>query len=387
MIKLKQMMKNKFDDDNGLAVRAAKIKGINQPQKLYKFVSGEVKEIDNFEAVRELIEFLFPNNHEEVLIEYCNDLDPNKQFIRDAIEYATLFEKKEMQKVLLKKLKSATNTKGAEYLYFYELKGRANSLSSSEMFNELSTYNFKTQEMPVLARLMLVKVLIRETKYNTAAELIDNLEILVNNMKDSYFKESLKKRFHATKVSLNLRKGDHKETEKLGEQALSIHKLTPLDIYILMDMGNAYIMHDYEIAMNYFERAVALANQFNDKVRLVQVKNSIDFCMCYWKKYSHNGQEVDENDYSDYNKAFYYISVGEKEIAEKCLESIEYGNMDDVDKAFYYFYKGLLTNERSDYFKSVKHFKNAGDKHYRKMAIIELEKLGEEEFVIETLLA
>ena len=387
MIKLKQMMDNKFKDDTGLAVRAAKIKGINQPQKLYKFVSGEIKEIDNFKAMREVIEFIFRNNHEEVLTQYGNDLDPNKQFIRDAVEYASLFEKKEMTGVLLEKLKSSTNSKGNEWSYFYKLKEKSKGMSSSDIFKEITSYNFKTKEMPIFSNLMLMNAYLYETKYNSAEEMAEMTESLINELKDGYIKESYRKRLYAVKVSLTLRGGNHKKTEELGKQALSIHETSPVDIYILMNIGNAYIMHDYDVAMSYFERAVSLANEFKDDIRLVQVKNSIDFCMCYWKKYSHNGEEINQEDYSDYNKAFYYISVGNNEVAEKCLESIDYGNMDDVDKAFYYFYKGLLTKEKHDFYKSIKHFKITGDKNYRQMPIIELKKLGEDDILIEVLSA
>lgn len=387
MVKLKQMMKNKFDEDTGLAVQLAKIDGINQPQKLYKFVSGEIKEIDNFKAIRKVIESMFKYNHEEVLTQYGNDLDPNKQFIRDAVEYASLFEKSEMTEVLLNKLKNSTNSKGNEWGYFYELKEKAATMSSSEIFKEITSYNFKTPEMPIFSNLMLMNAYRAETKYKTAEEMAEMTEALIEDLKDGYIKESYKKRLQALKVSLTLRNGDHKETERLGKEALMTHETTPVDIYILMNMGNAYIMHDYDKAMDYFKKAENLANEFNDEERLVQVKNSVDFCMCYWRKYNRNGQEVNESDYSDYNKAFYYISVGNIEAAEICLDSIEYGNMDDVDKAFYYFYKGLLTRDKHDFYKSVKHFKVTDDKHYRQMPIIELKRLGEDDILIEVLSA
>jgi len=387
MIKLKQMMDNKFKDDTGLAVRAAKIKGINQPQKLYKFVSGETKEIDNLDAMLELVEFLFPNNHEEVFTEYCNDLDPNNQFIRDAVEYASLFEKSKMLDVLVKRLKTSTNSKGKEWYGVYELSLKSNTFSSDDISSQIEELSPKSKEMKFLSNMLLVKAYIRETKFELADDKLKTILRYENEIKKGYIKDSFTKRLNTTKVSLALRQGDQKATEKMGEQALLVHKLCPSDVYVLMDMGNAYIMHDYDIAMGYFDRALKLANDFNDQVRMIQVKNSIDFCMCYWKKHQYNNDTHPEEDYSDYNAAFYYLSVGNREAAARCLDSLEEKNADNIDMAFYYFYKGLLTNERKYHVKSVVHFKNARDKHYRKMPIIELEKLGEEDFMIEALLA
>jgi len=387
MIKLKQMMENKFEQDRGLAIEAAKIKGINDPQKIYKFYNGTTKEIDDLKAVLELVKFTFPRDHEEVFTEYCNDLEPNNQLIRDTVEYASLFEKEGMLDALIKRLSTSTNAKGKEWYAVYNLSLTADKLNSEQLEEEIDEITIKSIEMKFFTSLLLLKAYINDTEFDVAKKQLKKVTRYFNEIKKSFIKECYEKRFNAVKVSLALRQGDQEKTETLGKEALSTENRCPLDVYVLMNMGNAYIMHDYEIAMNYFERAVELANKFNDTTRLIQVKNSIDFCMCYWKNCSHDGQEVNEEDYSDYNQAFYYISVGEKEKAAKCLESFEEDKMDNLDKAFYYFYKGLLTNERKDYIKSVTHFKHAGDNHYRKMPVIELEKIGEDDFIIESLLA
>ncbi|WP_425203687.1 AimR family lysis-lysogeny pheromone receptor [Priestia megaterium] len=387
MIKLKQMMKNKFDDDMGLAVRAAKIKGINQPQKLYKFASGETKEIDDLDALLEVIKFIFPNDYEEIFTEYCNDLEPNNQLIRDTLEYASLFEKEGMLNNLIDRISNSTNAKGKEWYNVYSLSLTADKLTLEKLEEKIDKLSVKSDEMKFLTSLLLLKAYINETEFKPAERELKTITRHFENIKKGYVKDSFEKRLNAARVSLALRQGDHKRTEELGKEALLNEIRCPLDVYVLMNMGNGYIMYDYEIAMNYFNEATKLANHFNDKDRLTQVKNSIDFCKTYWKKNSYNGQEINEEDYSDYNQAFYYISVGETEKAQKCLDSFEECKMDNLDKAFYYFYKGLITNERADYVKSATHFKHAGDNHYRKMPVIELEKLGEYDYIIESLLA
>ncbi|MEM4994902.1 AimR family lysis-lysogeny pheromone receptor [Priestia sp. SB1] len=388
MVKLKQMMKNKFDDDKGLPVRAANnIKGIKTPQQIYKFVSGETKEIDSLNSLVELVELTFPRDHEEILVDYCNDLEPNNQLIRDALEYASLYEKEEMLKNLISRISTSTNAKGKEWYSVYTLSLVADKMELETLEEKVDELKIKSDEMEFMASLLLLKAYIKETEFKPAKRELKTLTRHFENIKGGYIKDSYEKRLNAVKVSLALRQGDYKKTEKLGKEALLTENRCPLDIFVLMNMGNGYIMYDYEVAMSYFNEATKLANYFNDNDRLTQVKNSIDFCKTYWKKNSYDGQEINEGDYSDYNQAFYYISVGENEKAQMCLDSFEESRMDNLDKAFYYFYKGLLTNEREYHVRSATHFNSSGDKHYRMMPVIELEKLGEYDYIIESLLA
>ncbi|MNG36256.1 hypothetical protein D3C84_1232300 [compost metagenome] len=57
--------------------------------------------------------------------------------------------------------------------------------------------------------------------------------------------------------------------------------------------------------------------------------------------------------------------------------------LNEYQLAYDNFYRGLITNEKSYYYESIKYFKLTGDKFTRRIALIELKKLGESDQQLE----
>jgi len=210
---------------------------------------------------------------------------------------------------------------------------------------------------------------------------------MISNLKDSYIKKSFTTRINAIKVSATLNEGNCSETEAVGLKALDTNEHTPFNILINMNIGNAFIMYDFDKAMYYFKRAISLCDEFSDEIKRIQVQHSIDFCKAYWK-IDTKPEDINVIDVSSkYNKIFAYIAIDDKGHAFELLESIDIEEITDDEKAFHFFYRGMVTREKEDFYQSIEYFRTTYDKHYRNLSIIELRKMGENEFLLKALSA
>jgi hypothetical protein len=228
VIKLKQMMKNKFDDDKGLALKVAKEAGLSSANPLYKFVNEDDREMNDFGALTKVVKILFKEEHRGLLLNYFSSISPNKQSMRNALEYASVFKDKEMLAVILESMKDADNRHSVDYKPLYEIDLNLPNLSIPEAFEKIHQTKCNTDEMHVFSKLIMLYTYIRDAKYNMLKDSIDLVEPMILNLKDSYIKKSFTTRINAIKVSATLNEGIHSETEAVGLKALEANEHTTL---------------------------------------------------------------------------------------------------------------------------------------------------------------
>lgn len=387
MMKLKSLIKDKFDTERGLALEVAKEVGLKTATPLYKWLNENDREMDDLSMIVKMAKKICSDKWNLVIKEYFKELNPNKQSMRSALEYLSVFKDVETSKELLELTKNSDNKETFDFNFYYTLEHKALQMDSKEVATIIDNRKAKTIEMTVFSKFILMYAYLRDAKYQSMEEQVEFIAPLIEQMKEGYMKRSFTSRLNALKVSIILNDGDSEKTEKLGLQALETNERTPLDVLINMNMGNAYIMYDFNKAMKYFNTAIELAEYYNDETKKSMVQHSIDFCKCYWKV-NCNPSKIDVVGLSSkYNKIFAHISCEEHEEAMQLIESIDMEDLDDDMKAFHFFYKGMITRDKDDFYESVEYFRKTGDRHYRNLSLIELKKLGDSERLLKSLSA
>jgi tetratricopeptide (TPR) repeat protein len=178
------------------------------------------------------------------------------------------------------------------------------------------------------------------------------------------------------KVDVNL------HTDEIGKLIESLFQIEnapdPTKTMVYLQVGNSYMTKNYDKAMFYFNKALECKTIKSE----YEIKQSINFTSLLWDRL-----ENFNSDGTASNELFYYIKSGNKGMAEKTLNKINFDELSVHGKAFNMFYRGLLFQEKSYFYKSVEYFIKAGEKFYKLLPIMELKKMGENDYIINVLCA
>lgn len=387
--KLKQMIKNEMEKDRTLATKLTKLIGYANPSALYKFLNDSKRDFKEFNAILAIIRELFPEQEKELMMEVTKTLDPNKHIARVALEYATINKHEELKKYLLEKLASAKNIESKDFAFIYDVYAKLSNgeIPSREGIQMINRKGFTSYEAQVFSRIVLMyEYYFRLELFDNILELMDIVKPELDDINDQYLKEQYKIRINLLMVAVCLHKG---MVEESREYAYSILKCNNIPNYTevttLLNLGNSFIMEDYNKSFEYLKKGLDLAIKYNLENSITQLKSSLNFLMNYWgeepKYLNFNSREI----FDIHEIAFMYIRKGNKNKALEILNSINQDDMSNWQKGFHYFYRGLIDNNKENYYKSVTYFKLTGDRFYRQLPLIELKKLGENEVLLNAL--
>jgi hypothetical protein len=153
-----------------------------------------------------------------------------------------------------------------------------------------------------------------------------------------------------------------------------------------LTLGNSYIFESFEKASEYMMKSLEIATKYNYENRIVQAQRSLNFVQNYWRKIPMYLNEESDKISDRHELAFFYIRNNNSKGLE-ILESINVDDLTDLQKGFYYFYKGLALESKEMYFKSLKSFNACGEEFYKNLPIIELKKSGVEEYILDAFLS
>jgi hypothetical protein len=206
--------------------------------------------------------------------------------------------------------------------------------------------------------------------------LYEDVKNQIESIKKKFAKDTFYARLFLLECSVNLHNmnlGSLKEKLFLMESALD-----PIKSLAYLQIGNSYMLTSYDKANKLFKQGLEIASE---KYK-VQFKRSINFNNILWDKFE---GYLPDGDIS--NELFYYAKKGQKEQGICVLKKIDVESLSDHAKGFNYYYQGLLFNDKVLLYKSVEYFNKCGEKFYKKLPILELQKAGESEYVLNALSA
>jgi tetratricopeptide (TPR) repeat protein len=379
------MIKNELDKDKGLATKLAQVAGLANPSPLYKFLNEPDREMNDFKGLLEIVRYLFMDREKEIMHDYTLTLDPNGKCARISLEYSLSNRMYDITDTLIAKLSQSKNTDSREWALIYGIDRKVDKgeITLLESIDVIAEQRIKSKEMQSFGKMLQFYAYFKSRMFDMMFQISTGLEEKIKKINDNYIRFSYLCRLGLVMANVNLFSNNIDDARKYGRMVLDNTTQDSLRSVTYLQLGNAHIMENYEVSKDYLTQAyITCKNIENGKLRLIQVKRSLNFLNNYWGvKPEH--LDFDSTEVSDVHEvAFYYIRSEQYEKAKVVLDGISNINMNDYQKGFHFFYRGLMSSEMDDFRNSVYHFKKSGDKYYRNLSLIELEKLGENPMVL-----
>lgn len=354
-----------------------------------KWLNEPERDITDFNGLIAVINKLFPYTESDLMSDYAKTLDGNRKTARYMLEYASVNNLKDLASYMRQKLNDSRNSisKAWGEIYSIDHKAFTSQITLPESISLVAEYiHHDSPEVRAYSRLIQIYGY-HDMKINTAVdELMKIAEKDINEIKDTFIKDSYAARLAVIAGHDYLHSGDVKNARLQGKKILLSSSCQNFKTLANLSIGNSYLFESFDNAKKYLKNALEISYMQNDTYYASQVRGSLNFLHNYWSK------EVpyEMTDYStstSHDKAFQLIKQGDKEAALKILNSINLDDCSECEKGFNHFYRGLISNSKDDYYTSIMHFKNINEKFYRNAALIELQKIGENEVLLRTLSA
>lgn len=387
---LKQMIIEKCHENVIQQKELAKIAGYNPVGGGFsKWLNEPDRDITDFNGLIGVINKLFPYTESELMSDYAKSLDENRKTARYMLEYASVNNLKDLASYLRSKLTESRNSisKAWGEIYTIDHKAFTNQITLHESISMAAEYiHHEHPEVRAYSRLIQIYGY-HDMKINTAVdELMELAEKDIDEIKDTFIRDSYGARLAVIAGHDYLHSGDVKNARLQGKKILLSSSCHNFKTLANLSIGNSYLFESFDKAKKYLKEALELCYLQNDTYYSKQVRSSLNFLHNYWGK-PVPYQMVDDSISTSHDKAFQLIKQGDKETALLLLNSINLEECSECEKGFNYFYRGLISNSKEDYYTSIMHFKIIGEKFYRSAALIELQKIGENEVLLRTLSA
>jgi hypothetical protein len=373
---LRQYLINEME--NGRSAELVKLSGYADASALKKAIKKEDGDFEKFDGLVRMVHTLLPETKFEKMSEFARTLNPQKLTCRFMLEYASVYGLTELKQYLIEKLKNATNKESNDWAFVYEIDDKLakNEIGGFEAINQLAQHSYTSTEMKVFSKIVQFYSFYDMRNIHMMNNLYEDVKNQIENIKKKFAKDTFYARLFLLECSVNLHNmniGSLKEKLFLMESALE-----PIKSLAYLQIGNSYMLTSYDKAHKLFTQGMEIASE---KYK-VQFKRSINFNNILWDKFE---GYLPDDDIS--NELFYYAKKGQKEQGICVLKKIDVESLSDHAKGFNYYYQGLLFNDKILFYKSVECFNKCGEKFYKKLPILELQKAGESEYVLNALSA
>jgi hypothetical protein len=314
-----------------------------------------------------------------MLIDYAKELDSKKMTIKLLLEYATLYYMYDLVKVITEILLDSGKKDSMDYAEVYDIHRQVQikEINCMEGIKKLSSFTkSKSNETKVFSKLAIMYCYYDLRNINMINLYLDEVTEEVKEIKNDFLRNAYSSRIFRINVDVSL------HTDKIGKLIENLFLIEnapdPTKTMVYLQVGNSYMTKNYDKAMYYFNKGLeckTIKSEF-------QIKQSINFTSLLWGKL-----ENFKSDGTLSNDLFYYVKSGNKEMAEKTLEQIDFESLSVHGKAFNCFYQGLLYNDKSLFYKSAEYFISIGEKFYRQLPIMELKRMGENDYILSALSA
>jgi hypothetical protein len=388
MYNLKLMLKNELEGDKSLATKLAQVVGLANPTPIYKFVNEPEREMDNFNGLLSIVKFLFPDREKEIMTDYCMTLDPNGKCARVSLEYAYSHRYFELADHLIVVLGACKNNDSKEWSFVYSMlrKSNSNEINNLDSISIISRQNLKTIEMHIFGRIVQMYNYYRIGVINLIKQIGMGLEGEITLLKDEFLRKSYQTRLGLLMISICLHDDNVRDSRFYANLVIENSIQDNAIALAYHRLGDTYTFESYEIAYDYMKKSKELYERLGDKQeQLREVKRSIVFLQNHWDKQplylNYESKEA-----SDIHEValFYYKNNNIKQAKDLLLE-IDVSKLDFYQKAFHYYYRGVMGFSKEDFYESITYFKLAGDKFYRRLSLNQLDAMGENPVVLKAL--
>ncbi|GAA0352072.1 hypothetical protein J2S11_004259 [Bacillus horti] len=228
-------------------------------------------------------------------------------------------------------------------------------------------------------------------EYHSLALHIRDLEKKIKKIKSSFIRTAFKIRLRLMICVIYLYQNKPDKAREYSHLVIKENTFFELSIgRAYYQLAYSYMLDDYHMSSYFFKKAyIYFSKQKNDK-SLEEHKINTTFTKLYWesiweKQEPPNPHNLDEYNTYTSNYIFYHIKIGKPLVAEERLNQINLEKLSGWNLAFYWYYKGLVSNNTDFHYRSVDCFIQLDNYFHRRLPLDELRKLGESEAALNVL--
>ena len=298
------------------------------------------------------------------------------------LEQADLNENYEEMDCIIEKFRYSIDPILNEFGNVYQIhrqlqKGEINRIEASRKFGKM---DLKTPECKVFSRLMILPICLQTAEYRLMYEVGNEIDLDIIE-EESYIKSSYRCRLLSMLANAELGIGDLKKAQLYAGLTINCAISDNFFASGYLIHGNTLLFSDYEAAKQSFMHGLNFTEE--GKFHYKELRRSLSFLENYYgvenEFLDHDSEEVGEQQ----GVVFSLIKQGKKSEALRILESLENREQNKNILAFHFYYKGLCTDSKEYFFKSVRYFKESDDTFCIKLPLDELERLGENKALLE----
>jgi hypothetical protein len=312
-----------------------------------------------FPTLMKIAKFIYKDSYMTPLKSWCLTLEQPVN-MRYALEFLALNRHTEELQQLINKIyhehptRELTDWANAYSILLMYRKG----VDVAEIINELRVYTPKSTETKVLATILEIYCKNKTKEYHSILALSQGLDLSIEEISDSYFKESFGLRLKEILAHISLyRFNDPLTARKYANEIISSNLSANLSTDSYYIVGMSYLFDSYDDCLGniikYQEKLIRIGKQA--EANLVS-QHDLPFVKNVWNM--HN-EQPETNDISEL--AHYHAKMGDKELALELIEKA----IAEQTSGFKLYYKALATNDMSLFMQSLIFFvSKKGDKFF-----------------------
>ncbi|GAA0367540.1 AimR family lysis-lysogeny pheromone receptor [Bacillus horti] len=377
---LKVHILNHLDNKQMGQKKLAQIVGVSE-STISRFLNDrdELK----FETVLKLIKELFPDKEKEYMAEYApTQKSMNARF---CMEYCMIYRLWDITEGLVQNLYDSSNPTDREWakIYDLELMRVKGELNKDELLHALKKYFPNTVEVQILHTFITAYIYYEMNKQNLTFELLDGLEQQINSIKSLFMRDCLNIRLGMLMNVVYLYQNEVDKAREYSMKVIEQDVIPHVKAIAYDNLGQSYLFEDYEKAKEHLDRAKLMYLQTGKEEYARTSERTLSFIESYWRIDREFTLELSEDPITQANYAYYLLQRGDLDGAKKLLNELKEDIFSEWDKPFYYYYKGLVEQDKLFFYHSVKGFKSVENAFHLQLPLQELEKLGEEKVLLE----
>lgn len=301
-----------------------------------------------------------------------------------AMENACFIGRMDKLKELLELYAQSSNLLHQEWVRVYKLFYRRNILeiTPEALLNSVQYQTSDDPELFIAYRILHAYASYDEDDYGVLRSICKTLIKDIKKIEGSQIEPLYNYRLSQL-LSVNYLRENN--VDKAREEAQFIIDNCSYNSYVISSyhtLGISFLYEDYEKGMTALETGLKLSLHHKQKRHMNELRRGIIFFNNYWEidgKYILFTNQL--RDHTE--RAHFELRRGNRAKAQEIIEKVDLHSLTLNEQGYYFFYKGLASDNIDFFFKSIESFKKTEDKFFSNMARLELYRRGERQAAIE----
>lgn len=332
-----------------------------------------------------IVKYLYPDQEKEIMSEYV--LTQKSRNARFALEYCDINNLPSPFKKLIDELSKSVNPVDKEWAALYDFLGnfKERTVSLEKLKNDIDLFNPKEIEIQIMKKFLKAYLAFDLNDRSALRNQVRSIERLINNVTSDFLKDCFNIRLGIVMSYVSFYTNDLEKTRYYSYLIVNQDLFEEVKALAYNHLGHTYMFKDYKKSKYYFEKSlkinsVSTNSNRNNLANIVEL--SYSFLQSYWKIEREFDLDINKNHKSLASYIFYLIQMGKVTLAKEYIDKINPSTLSTWDKAFHYYYLGLIHKSKKYFYHSIKWFQRAEDFFHIKLPIDKLLEMGEDEEIL-----